>query len=191
MASLRCYSAAITSESRGGESSSDWSKPRDVAPICSMTNRASQATTNNRTITRQDRKPSRSLPDNSLIKPKGVVMNKRELLDLVDKGSLKDKPPVFDIGDTVDVHTKILEGEKERIQVFTGTVIARAGSAMNETFTVRRIVAGEGVERKFPLHSPRVDKVVVKRSSVVRRAKLYFLRDRVGKAVRLKERRRT
>lgn len=118
-------------------------------------------------------------------------MNKRELIDLVDKDSLKDEPPVFDIGDTVDVHTKILEGEKERIQVFTGTVIARSGSGMNETFTVRRIVAGEGVERKFPLHSPRVDKVVVKRSSVVRRAKLYFLRDRVGKAVRLKERRRT
>jgi large subunit ribosomal protein L19 len=118
-------------------------------------------------------------------------MNKKELLDLVDKGSLEDEPPVFDIGDTVDVHTKILEGEKERIQVFTGTVIAKAGSGMNETFTVRRIVAGEGVERKFPLHSPRVDKVVVKRSSVVRRAKLYFLRDRVGKAVRLKERRRS
>ena len=118
-------------------------------------------------------------------------MNKRELLDLVDRDSLKDAPPEFEIGDTVDVHTKILEGEKERIQVFTGTVIARAGSGMNETFTVRRIVAGEGVERKFPLHSPRVDKVIVKRSSVVRRAKLYFLRDRVGKAVRLKERRRS
>ena len=121
---------------------------------------------------------------------KDVAMNKQELINLVDKGSLKEKPPEFDIGDTVDVHTKILEGEKERIQVFTGTVIARAGSGMNETFTIRRIVAGEGVERKFPINSPRIDKVEVKRSSVVRRAKLYFLRDRIGKAVRLKERRR-
>ena len=116
-------------------------------------------------------------------------MNKNELISLVDQDCLTKTPHQFEIGDTVDVHTKILEGEKERIQVFTGTVIARAGSSMNETFTVRRIVAGEGVERKFPLNSPRIDKVVVKRSSVVRRAKLYFLRDRVGKAVRLKERR--
>lgn len=96
----------------------------------------------------------------------------------------------FEIGDTVDVHCRILEGEKERIQVFTGTVIARSGRGNREMFTVRRIVAGEGVERKFPLHSPKIAKVEVKRSSVVRRAKLYFLRDRVGKAVRLKERRR-
>ena len=117
-------------------------------------------------------------------------MNKQELINLVDKGSLKESPPEFEVGDTVDVHTKILEGEKERIQVFSGTVIAQAGSSMNETFTVRRIVAGEGVERKFPINSPRIDKVIVKRSSVVRRAKLYFLRDRIGKAVRLKERRR-
>ena len=112
-------------------------------------------------------------------------------MELVEKSSIKSEIPQFDIGDTVDVHTKILEGEKERIQVFTGTVIARSGSGSREMFTVRRIIAGQGVERKFPLHSPRVDKVEVKRSSVVRRAKLYFLRDRVGKAVRLKERRRT
>ena len=118
-------------------------------------------------------------------------MNKQELIKLVDQGSLAESPPQFDIGDTVDVHTKILEGEKERIQVFTGPVIARAGFGMNETFTIRRIVAGEGVERKFPINSPRIDQVVVKRSSVVRRAKLYFLRDRIGKAVRLKERRRS
>lgn len=110
---------------------------------------------------------------------------------LVEKASIKSDVPQFEIGDTVDVHTKILEGEKERIQVFSGTVIARSGSGSREMFTVRRIVAGQGVERKFPLHSPRIDKVEVKRSSVVRRAKLYFLRDRVGKAVRLKERRRT
>jgi large subunit ribosomal protein L19 len=84
---------------------------------------------------------------------------------------------------------RVREGEKERIQVFTGVVIGRSGSGTREMFTVRRIVQGEGVERKFPLHSPRIAKIVVKRSAVVRRAKLYFLRDRVGKAVRLKERR--
>ena len=115
----------------------------------------------------------------------------QKLIDSVEKNSLKKETPQFEIGYTVDVHLRILEGNKERIQVFTGTLIARAGSGTRETFTVRRIVAGEGVERKFPLHSPRVAKVEVKRSSVVRRAKLYFLRDRVGKAVRLKERRRT
>jgi len=97
--------------------------------------------------------------------------------------------PKFEIGDTVDVHCRILEGEKERIQVFTGVVIGRSGSGTREMFTVRRIVQGEGVERKFPVHSPRIAKIEVKRSAVVRRAKLYFLRDRVGKAVRLKERR--
>ena len=118
-------------------------------------------------------------------------MNRNELLQLAAQPSMKVSKPEFEIGDTVDVHTKILEGDKERIQVFSGTVIARSGSGINETFTVRRIVAGEGVERKFPLHSPRIDKVEVKRSSVVRRAKLYFLRDRIGKAVRLKERRRS
>lgn len=114
----------------------------------------------------------------------------QDVLNLVEKTSLKSDVPQFDIGDTVDVHTKILEGEKERTQVFTGTVIARSGSGTREMFTVRRIVAGEGVERKFPLHSPRISEIVVKRSSVVRRAKLYFLRDRVGKAVKLKERRK-
>ena len=116
----------------------------------------------------------------------------QQILDLVEKSSLKDKDevPQFDIGDTVDVHTRILEGEKERIQIFSGVVIARNGSGSREMFTVRLIVSNEGVERKFPLHSPRVAKVDVKRSGLVRRAKLYFLRDRVGKAVRLKERRR-
>ena len=112
-----------------------------------------------------------------------------EILKKVEASCLKSELPQFSIGDTVDVHTKILEGDKERIQIFTGTVIARSGSGTREMFTVRRIVAGEGVERKFPLHSPKIAKVVVKRSGVVRRAKLYFLRDRVGKAVRLRERR--
>jgi len=113
----------------------------------------------------------------------------QKLMQLVEKASLKESPPQFDIGDTVDVHCRILEGDKERIQIFNGVVIARSGSGTRETFTVRRIVQGEGVERKFPIHSPRIAKVVVQRSAVVRRAKLYFLRDRVGKAVRLRERR--
>lgn len=116
-------------------------------------------------------------------------MNKQALLNLVEQTSLKTDVPKFEIGDTVDVHTRILEGEKERIQIFNGVVIARSGSGTREMFVVRRIVAGEGVERKFPLHSPRIAKIEVKRSGVVRRAKLYYLRDRVGKAVRLKERR--
>src|SRR6266481_2390176 len=112
-----------------------------------------------------------------------------QILALVEKSSLKTEVPQFSIGDTVDVHTRILEGEKERIQIFNGVVIARSGSGTREMFIVRRIVQGEGVERKFPLHSPRIAKIEVKRSGIVRRAKLYFLRDRVGKAVRFKERR--
>lgn len=113
----------------------------------------------------------------------------QQILSLVEKKYLKTETPEFNIGDTVDVHTRILEGEKERIQIFNGVVIARSGSGTREMFVVRRIVQGEGVERKFPLHSPRIAKIEVKRSGVVRRAKLYFLRDRVGKAVRLRERR--
>lgn len=113
----------------------------------------------------------------------------QKILELVEQSSLRSDAPEFKIGDTVDVHFRILEGEKERIQVFSGTVIARSGSGSREMFVVRRIVQGEGVERKFPLHSPRIAKVEVKRSGIVRRAKLYFLRDRVGKAVRLRERR--
>src|SRR5438045_8842356 len=113
----------------------------------------------------------------------------QQILELVEKPVLKSEISNFSIGDTVDVHTKILEGDKERIQIFNGVVIARSGSGSREMFTVRRIVAGEGVERKFPLHSPKIAKVEVKRSGVVRRAKLFFLRDRVGKAARLRERR--
>lgn len=113
----------------------------------------------------------------------------QKIIDQVGASSLKPEPPQFAIGDTVDVHCLILEGEKTRTQIFSGTVIARSGKGVSETFTVRRIVAGEGVERKFPVHSPRINKVEVVRSGVVRRAKLFYLRDRVGKAVRLKERR--
>jgi len=112
----------------------------------------------------------------------------QDILKLVEKSSLKAEVPKFEVGDTVDVHTRILEGEDERIQIFSGTVIARSGSGSREMFTVRRIVAGEGVERKFPLHSPKIAKIDVKRSGVTRRAKLYYLRQRVGKSVRLRER---
>lgn len=113
----------------------------------------------------------------------------QQLMDLVEKPYLKEQPPQFEIGDTVDVHCRILEGAKERIQIFSGTVIGRSGSGTREMFLVRRIVGGEGVERKFPLQSPRIAKVEVTRHGIVHRAKLYFLRDRIGKAVRLKERR--
>lgn len=109
-------------------------------------------------------------------------------MELIERSSMKEKIPHFEIGDTVDVHVRILEGEKERIQIFNGVVIARSGTKTREMFVVRRIVQGEGVERKFPIHSPRIADVVVKRSGKVRRAKLYYLRDRTGKAVRLKER---
>ena len=117
------------------------------------------------------------------------MANMGELIRTAEKSSLREEPLDFEIGDTVDVHTRILEGNKERIQVFTGVVIARRGTGTRETFTVRRIVAGEGVERTFPVHTPKVAKLVVKRKGRVRRAKLYYLRDRVGKATRLTERR--
>jgi large subunit ribosomal protein L19 len=112
-----------------------------------------------------------------------------EILAKVEASSLKTELPRFNVGDSVDVHTRILEGDKERIQIFSGTVIAVSGTGTRSMFTVRRIVAGEGVERKFPIHSPKIAKIEVKRSGVVRRAKLYYLRDRVGKAVRLREKR--
>ena len=113
----------------------------------------------------------------------------RKILAAVEASSLKSEVPSFDIGDTVDVHTRILEGEKERVQIFNGVVIAKSGSGSREMFVVRRIVAGEGVERKFPIHSPKIAKVEVKRSGVSRRAKLYYLRDRTGKSTRLREKR--
>ena len=115
----------------------------------------------------------------------------QKILSLVEKVNLKAEVPKFEVGDNVDVHTRILEGEDERIQIFSGTVIGRSGSGSREMFIVRRIVSGEGVERKFPLHSPKIAKVDVKRSGVTRRAKLYYLRDRVGKSVKLRERKAT
>ena len=112
-----------------------------------------------------------------------------ELLKIAEQSSLREEPLEFEIGDTVDVHTRILEGEKERVQVFSGVIIARRGSGTRETFKVRRIVAGEGVERTFPVNSPKVAKIEVIRHGRVRRAKLFYLRDRTGKATRLAERR--
>ena len=112
----------------------------------------------------------------------------QQLLNEVEKAYLKTEVPSFAVGDTVDVHTRILEGNKERIQKFNGVVIARRGSGTREMFTVRRIVQGEGVERTFPVNSPKVAAVEVKRHARVRRAKLFFLRERAGKATRLRER---
>ncbi len=114
---------------------------------------------------------------------------RHKLLDIAEQPSLREKKLNFSIGDTVEVHTRILEGDKERIQIFSGVVIARRGHGMAEMFTVRRIVAGEGVERTFPVNTPKVADVVVKRHAQVRRAKLFYLRDRIGKATRLRERR--
>ncbi len=112
----------------------------------------------------------------------------QELLKLAASASLKQDPPKFDVGDTVNVSVRIVEGEKERTQIFNGTVIGRKGSGIHETFTVRRIVNNEGVERVFPVHSPKVAGVEVVRHGKTRRAKLYFLRERIGKSTRLKER---
>ncbi len=112
---------------------------------------------------------------------------KTEILKAVESKNLKKDIPHFEVGDTVDVHCKIVEGDKERVQVFSGTVIARRGSGISETFTVRRIVAGEGVERIFPIHSPGVVDIKATRSGRTRRAKLYYLRKRTGKAVKLSQ----
>jgi len=113
---------------------------------------------------------------------------KTEMLNAVESKSLKKDIPHFETGDTVEIHYRIKEGDKERIQVFTGTVIARRGRGINEYVTVRRVVHNEGVERIFPLHSPSIVTIKPIRSGKTRRAKLYFLRKRIGKAVRLAHR---
>ena len=110
------------------------------------------------------------------------------LIDLIEKENLKPELPEFAVGDTVKVFIKIVEGGKERIQAFEGVVIARKHSSVRETFTVRRVSFGVGVEKTFPLHSPRIDHIEVLKKGKVRRAKLYYLRDRVGKAAKVKER---
>lgn len=110
------------------------------------------------------------------------------IMDKINTEQVLDRPS-FEIGDTVKVHSKIVEGSTERVQVFKGIVIAKKGSGIQETFTVRRVAFGNGMERVFPLNSPRIAKIEVERKGKVRRAKLYYLRDRVGKAARVKEKR--
>lgn len=117
-------------------------------------------------------------------------MNKHELIEGITASQLQDGFPEFSVGDTLDVHVRIVEGDKERTQVYQGVLIAQKGRGVNRTITVRRIVANEGVERIFPLHSPRLAKIEVVRRGDARRAKLYFLRDRVGKSRRLRDQRR-
>ena len=113
-----------------------------------------------------------------------------KIMEKIEQAYIKKDRPQFRVGDTVSVSVRITEGQKERTQVFTGTVISRKGKGTNEMFTVRRIVNNEGVERVFPVNSPQVLEVKVVRSGHVRRSKLYYLRDRIGKAVRLRDKRR-
>jgi large subunit ribosomal protein L19 len=107
------------------------------------------------------------------------------ILDKIESEQYRKEPAKFDVGDSVKVHTKVVEGDKERIQIFAGVVIGKRGRGLNETFTVRRISYGEGVERVFPVNSPRVDKIEVEREGSVRRAKLTYLRNRLGKGATL------
>ena len=109
--------------------------------------------------------------------------------DLVDRASLRDDIPAFSPGDTVKVHVRVVEGNRERLQVFQGAVIRRQGSGLRETFTVRKVSFGVGVERTFPVHSPILAKIEVQTHGDVRRAKLYYQRDRIGKAAKIKEKR--
>lgn len=109
------------------------------------------------------------------------------MLDAIEKEWTRKKPARFDVGDSVDIHVKIIEGDRERIQIFSGVVIAKRHEGLGETFTVRRLVQGEGVERVFPLNSPRVVDIIVKKKGSVRRAKLHYLRARVGRGTRVEE----
>ncbi len=111
------------------------------------------------------------------------------LIDIIEKENLKANVPEFGIGDTVKVYVKIIEGNKERIQVFEGVVIARKNGSVRESFTVRRLSFGVGVERTFPIHSPKIDKIEVVKKGKVRRAKLFYLRERTGNAAKIKEQR--
>lgn len=119
------------------------------------------------------------------IHKRGIIMN--AIIKEIEKEQIKESIPSFNVGDTVKVYAKVVEGTRERLQMFEGTVIKRQNGGIRETFTVRRIASGVGVERTWPLHSPRVDKIEVSRRGVVRRAKLYYLRNRVGKAAKVKE----
>lgn len=117
-------------------------------------------------------------------------MSRNRIIDSIEQAGLKKEITPFNVGDTVEVAIRIVEGDKTRIQVFSGDVIRRKGAGINETFTVRRIVNNEGVERILPIHSPFIQSIKVKRSGRIRRAKLYYLRDRVGKSIRLTEKRK-
>lgn len=117
-------------------------------------------------------------------------MGNQQIIENINKSVLKTDIPPMEAGDTVNVHVRIVEGEKERIQIFSGVLIARSGRGINEMITVRRVVDDVGIERKFPIHSPLIAKYEILRRGDARRAKLYFLRDRVGKSRRLRDRRR-
>jgi large subunit ribosomal protein L19 len=116
----------------------------------------------------------------------GKTMN-YEIIKEIEREQLKDNIPEFNVGDTVKVYAKVVEGTRERIQMFEGVVLKRQGGGARETFTVRRIASGVGVERTWPVHSPRIDHIEVSRYGIVRRAKLNYLRDRIGKAAKVKE----
>lgn len=115
-------------------------------------------------------------------------MSKAPIVQKLEQKQMKKNPGEFRVGDTIRVHTRVIEGEKERIQIFDGTVIARKGTGISETFTVHRVKYGEGMERVFPLHSPRIAKIEVVKGGAVRRAKLYYLRGTSGKAAKVKGR---
>ena len=117
-------------------------------------------------------------------------MDTQKLIESVNTDALKSDLPRFDVGDSINVHVRIVEGQKERVQVFSGVLISRKGAGINEMITVRRIVGDVGVERTWPMNSPMIAKIEVTRRADARRAKLYFLRDRVGKSRRLRDRRR-
>jgi len=117
----------------------------------------------------------------------GITVN---IIDTIEREQMREDLPDFGPGDTVRVHVRVVEGSRERVQVFEGVVIARNGSGASETFNVRKLSAGIGVERLFPLHSPKIDKIEVIRFGDIRRAKLYYLRGRVGKRARIRERKR-
>jgi len=109
------------------------------------------------------------------------------IIDKIEKAQVKQNIPTFAVGDTVKVHTKIVEGDSERVQIFSGIVIARKHHSIRETFTVRRVSFGHGVEKIFPINSPRIDKIEIERKGEVRRAKLYYLRSKIGKSARVKD----
>jgi large subunit ribosomal protein L19 len=153
-------------------------------PVCS---RLLRDTPDARTHRLGDRAPSAQVVARS--RDRKEVSSSMNTLDFLDKASLRDDIPAFSPGDTVNVHVKVIEGAKERIQVFKGVVIRRQGGGIRETFTVRKESYGVGVERTFPVHSPNIDRIEVVIRGDVRRAKLYYLRELRGKKAKIKEKR--